>query len=62
MAHAKVNTAGAEVLYSAVIECCKNALEEDGGGGDCTGSGAEEAGAAILDVCCGTGTIGICCA
>ena len=40
----QVNTEAAEVLYSAVSECCADTEE----------------GATILDVCCGTGSIGIC--
>jgi len=51
----QVNTAGAEVLYQKVID-------ESLGRGGKKGDGAAEAPRLILDVCCGTGTIGICAA
>jgi hypothetical protein len=51
----QTNTGGAEVLYQMVVDECKRQQQQQqqqGGGG----------GGVILDVCCGTGTIGICAA
>lgn len=49
----QTNTAAAEVLYQAVIDECK--LQQ-------RAQQQQQAGGVILDVCCGTGTIGICAA
>lgn len=53
----QTNTAAAEVLYQVVIDECKRQQEQE----ESTGAAASEGGV-ILDVCCGTGTIGICAA
>eukprot|EP00624_Nannochloropsis_granulata_P002475 evm.model.NODE_22511_length_10312_cov_32.033165.3 len=50
----QVNTAGAEVLYQKVVD--ESRRKEEHGGEE------EEGQKLILDVCCGTGTIGICAA
>lgn len=47
----QVNQAAAEVLYSTVRDLCVPVTEE--------GAGRAKAGGTLLDVCCGTGAIGI---
>ena len=49
--HFQINTQGAEKLYSIVSEYCSRSLEDDS-------RTAHKVN--IVDVCCGTGTIGIC--
>ena len=53
----QTNTAGAEVLYSVVIDSLglTSSDKEDGSGGSSTSETTT-----VLDICCGTGTIGIC--
>lgn len=55
----QTNTAAAEVLYQVVIDECRRQQEQQqAAAGKGTGGGP----GVILDVCCGTGTIGICAA
>jgi len=57
----QVNTAGAEVLYQKVVDESRRG-KEGGREGVAEGEEGEEGPKLILDVCCGTGTIGICAA
>ena len=61
----QVNTPCAEILYSLVVEALQGS--PPGSTADCAGETASDTthpaqGVLCLDVCCGTGTIGICCA
>ncbi|KAI8902403.1 S-adenosyl-L-methionine-dependent methyltransferase [Globomyces pollinis-pini] len=59
----QVNTKGAEVLYSTIGQISQThaqlALKEDAQNDAKASSGASSPGVILLDLCCGTGTIGI---